>query len=151
MTAGADTNNSYRYSFINSLRGLASILVLYLHSAELLLQAGQVTNRFEIVLMTAMTKVVDVGKVGVIVFFAISGFVIPSALLKMRYSVAEFAINRFAQLYPAYWLSIALALYVLYYLERPTYISSRNRDGISRCFSRSLVSRISWICTGRSR
>jgi peptidoglycan/LPS O-acetylase OafA/YrhL len=109
-------NRSSRYDFIDSLRGMAAISVLYLHSADLLMRGGYATNRFEISIMSAMVRFVDVGKVGVIVFFAISGFVIPGALLKSGYSSTRFIINRICRLYPAYWLSILLALYVFYYL-----------------------------------
>jgi peptidoglycan/LPS O-acetylase OafA/YrhL len=114
--AVSGTKRSVRYDFIDSLRGLASLSVLYLHSANLLLQGNIVTNGFELFVMTIMTKFIDIGKVGVVVFFAISGFVIPSALLTKNYTVIEFGINRFFRLYPAYWLSIVLAVYVLYYL-----------------------------------
>jgi peptidoglycan/LPS O-acetylase OafA/YrhL len=51
------------------------------------------------------------GQVGVIVFFAISGFVIPNSFKKTSSSpVLNFSISRFFRLYPAYWLSIGLAL-----------------------------------------
>lgn len=107
-----------RYAFLDSLRGLAAISVLYLHTADQLLQNNLVSpGGVEYFIMTTMTSVIDLGKVGVIIFFAVSGFIIPFALTKKNGSVTEFAVNRFFRLYPAYWLSIVLAVFVLYYLN----------------------------------
>jgi peptidoglycan/LPS O-acetylase OafA/YrhL len=53
----------------------------------------------------------DFGKIGVAVFFLISGFVIPASLAKADpHLLRHFAISRCFRLYPAYWLSILLAL-----------------------------------------
>ena len=106
-----------RYDYIDALRGLAALAVLYLHAADLLLRDHLVSNNFEIVIFRALTQFFDVGKIGVIVFFAISGFVIPLSLVRRERSVLKFAIGRFFRLYPAYWLSIGMALYFLYYLH----------------------------------
>jgi len=46
----------------------------------------------------------DFGKIGVVVFFLISGYVIPYSLYKA--SNKKFLISRFFRLYPAYWISI---------------------------------------------
>jgi peptidoglycan/LPS O-acetylase OafA/YrhL len=48
------------------------------------------------------------GVLGVELFFVISGFVILMTLERVG-SLAEFAIGRAARLYPAYWLSVAVA------------------------------------------
>ena len=59
----------------------------------------------------ALTEVIDIGKFGVIVFFAISGYVIPSSLMKRTdHAVPRFVIARFFRLYPAYWLSLPAGL-----------------------------------------
>lgn len=49
---------------------------------------------------------VGFGRMGVVAFFCISGFVIPFSF-KGRTPVRNFVISRFFRLYPAYWLSLA--------------------------------------------
>jgi peptidoglycan/LPS O-acetylase OafA/YrhL len=106
-----------RYDFIDALRGMAALAVLYLHMADILLRYGHVSNFLEIIIFKTTTQFFDLGKIGVIVFFAISGFVIPLSLRKRENTVSKFLISRFFRLYPAYWLSIGLALYFLFYLQ----------------------------------
>lgn len=53
---------------------------------------------------------VNLGQVGVVIFFVISGMVIPYSLKQGRHALAVFAVSRFFRLYPAYWFSIALAV-----------------------------------------
>jgi peptidoglycan/LPS O-acetylase OafA/YrhL len=55
----------------------------------------------------------NLGRFGVIIFFLISGFLIPSSIVNQSRPLIGFAIGRFARLYPLYWLSIALALVTL--------------------------------------
>ena len=106
-----------RYDFIDALRGLAALAVLYLHAAYVILEKHIVDNNFEAIIFRSLTHFLDIGQVGVIVFFAISGFVIPPSLIGRNHSVLKFSISRFFQLYPAYWVSIGMALYFLYYLH----------------------------------
>lgn len=57
----------------------------------------------------------DFGRAGVVLFFAISGFVIPNSL-RSRRDLVNFPIRRFFRLYPVYWLSIPVSLYTGWYL-----------------------------------
>lgn len=52
----------------------------------------------------------DVGEVSVALFFLISGFVIPMSLRKL--TTPQFAFARFLRIYPSYFASIALLLFV---------------------------------------
>jgi peptidoglycan/LPS O-acetylase OafA/YrhL len=62
----------------------------------------------------AFTEVIDIGKAAVIVFFAISGYVIPFSLMKRTdHAVPRFVVSRFFRLYPAYWLSLSAGLVIL--------------------------------------
>jgi peptidoglycan/LPS O-acetylase OafA/YrhL len=55
--------------------------------------------------------VFDAGKFGVVLFFCISGYVIPPTLNSNRPNdTRRFVVGRFFRLYPLYWLSIPLAL-----------------------------------------
>lgn len=57
----------------------------------------------------------DFGRIGVVAFFCISGFVIPSSLRGGRLrAIGGFAINRFFRLYPIYWITIAIGAYSLW-------------------------------------
>jgi len=51
------------------------------------------------------------GRLGVLMFFAISGFVIPSSLRGMRWEGFKiFAIRRFWRLYPPFWVVLTLSI-----------------------------------------
>lgn len=103
---------SSRWSHIDSIRGLAALAVIYFHVAEVAYQNG-FSLSWESLIFKVFTEYADLGKIAVVVFFAISGFVIPFSLLKPQATpLRNFAISRFFRLYPAYWLSLFLALLV---------------------------------------
>ncbi len=52
----------------------------------------------------------NLGQVGVVIFFLLSGMVIPYSLKEGRRALAAFAVSRFFRLYPAYWFSLLLAV-----------------------------------------
>lgn len=55
----------------------------------------------------------DLGRIGVVVFFAISGFIIPTSLNhRSLHPVRKFLISRLFRLYPLYWISIILGIAV---------------------------------------
>jgi len=60
--------------------------------------------------------IADIGKVGVIIFFAVSGFVIPCSLLRSgTNNLSRFVISRFFRLYPLYWATIFIAVVIYGY------------------------------------
>lgn len=104
-----ENQSSGRYAFIDSLRGIAALMVIYLHMAGHLRVHELIGNGIEDWLLWFFKYVIDLGKVGVVVFFAVSGFVIPFTLTKgNKAPLRRFLISRFFRLYPAYWLSVAL-------------------------------------------
>ena len=59
----------------------------------------------------------DFGRMGVVLFFAISGFVIPSSLRGDIYQASKgFIVKRFFRLYPLYWASIPFGLLTWWYI-----------------------------------
>ena len=101
--ATKNLTNETRYDHIDALRAIAALIVVWWHTEGVMFPGvfsivGFATNRF-----------LDPGRVGVVLFFAISGFVIPSTLNGSRVEGARrFLIRRICRLYPAYWFSIPI-------------------------------------------
>lgn len=104
----ATRRRSERLDYIDTLRGIAALLVIWLHASEAFVQS---TSMGAWVYDSAWA--INSGRVGVVLFFAISGFVIPSSLGleggSRGRALRAFAIHRFFRLFPAYWLSVLLA------------------------------------------
>ena len=82
-----------RYEFLDALRGVAALLVALQHGAEALLPR-----------LAARTPL-NLGETGVVLFFLLSGVVIPPSLARHR-SLGRFWLKRVFRLYPAYWASL---------------------------------------------
>ena len=102
-----------RFENIDGLRAIAACLVIVLHVGEVFSQLGnQASSLFHTIPAT-----LDFGRMGVLVFFLISGFLIPSSLKGERLEgLRKFAIRRFFRLYPLYWVSIPLSLFSMWWL-----------------------------------
>ncbi len=104
-----------RLDYLDSIRALAALGVVYLHSS---LALSSLAHGPEARVIYFLTHFVDTGKIGVIAFFLVSGFVIPMSLKAgppESHPVRDFLIGRFFRLYPAYWLSIVLAFLLLFH------------------------------------
>ncbi len=108
-----------RFAYIDAQRGIAALLVIWLHASEVFMQLPRTPSGGW---LFDFAWAVDTGHIGVVLFFAISGFVIPSSLSAQsgettRNALKVFFIRRFFRLYPAYWVSVLasglLALYML--------------------------------------
>jgi len=107
--------NVGRFAYIDSLRAIAAILVLWTHVSESFLSVGPSTQQSRWVYEWAHG--IDVGRIGVVAFFAISGFVVPFSIrIGHPYAVREFLLKRFLRLYPAYWLSMLLGLVAIFWI-----------------------------------
>ncbi len=96
-----------RLGHIDALRGFAALLVVWQHTAEIFVRLPGVAERGT--LLADVSSSVDFGRIGIICFFLISGFVIPFSLKPdSTQPVRNFAIRRFCRLFPVYWLSVAL-------------------------------------------
>jgi peptidoglycan/LPS O-acetylase OafA/YrhL len=92
-----------RIEFLDGLRGVAASLVLIGHVAE------QICATVSAPVIDRALDYAGLGRIGVVAFFCISGFVIPFSFRSPN-AVRNFAISRFFRLYPAYWLSLAAIL-----------------------------------------
>ena len=95
-----------RLLHLDALRGVAALLVVFQHLYVPLLST------------TFFHNVIDLGKLGVLWFFLISGMVIPFTLHR-KTTTKRFLISRFFRLYPAYWLSLITYIALLYILNLP--------------------------------
>ncbi len=102
--------HNHRFESLDALRAVACFLVIWQHVTESFLKlshggewTSQVSNYF------------DFGRIGVVAFFCISGFVIPATLEGNRLpALRAFAINRFFRLYPIYWIALGIGIYSLW-------------------------------------
>ncbi len=104
-----------RLDYLDSIRALAAIGVVYLHGA---LEFRPIAHGWDAKLITFFTEVIDPGKIGVLVFFMVSGFIIPSSFRFNRpkgISVRDFLLGRLFRLYPAYWLSMIAAFFLIFH------------------------------------
>jgi len=120
------TNN--RFEPIDALRGIAALLVIWQHSSETFIRKIGVAQHGTF--LADIAKDYDFGRIGIICFFLISGFVIPSSLKdKDGSGVEHFVIRRFFRLYPAYWASIVLVVLVALFFNTPL----NNANIIANC------------------
>lgn len=100
-----------RLQHLDGLRGLAAIIVLCQHALEFQATIAP-PDAWPAAWLAWTFEYLDFGKLGVITFFAISGFIIP---LSFRGASPRFGfvVSRFFRLYPAYWLSLACAVLIL--------------------------------------
>lgn len=93
-----------RISFIDSARGVAAFLVLFQHSYERFFPSiGEFIG----------SQFVNFGQVGVVIFFLVSGFIIPFSLERSR-SYQQFFVNRAFRIYPLYFFVILLQLVLIF-------------------------------------
>nr|WP_321238889.1 acyltransferase [uncultured Tolumonas sp.] len=102
-----------RLGFIDALRGLAVIGVLIQHLAIHYYRDPSISLLQHDVIKMIFVDFIDLGRFGVVLFFMISGFVIPYSFSGTS-PVARFAVSRFFRLYPAFWFGLAVAILVDY-------------------------------------
>lgn len=96
---GAPAATASRMGWLDALRGLAALVVVFEHSLDVLLPEVR----------RNVSPWFDFGRYGVFLFFLISGYVVPFSLVR-RGSVRAFWVGRLFRLYPAWFVSVGLML-----------------------------------------
>lgn len=96
----------HRIASIDALRGLAALCVLVQHSVQPIVAHPATAPHVSAWLADITVDRFDLGRYGVILFFLISGYVVPFSL-RGEHALRRFAVTRGARLYPAFWLSVA--------------------------------------------
>src|SRR3954453_20568056 len=91
---------SPRLGWLDGLRGWAALVVVCFHLSPSVLGPSA---------HLAIFRHIDLGKYGVLLFFLVSGYVIPMSL-ERHGSLRRFWIGRLCRIYPAYLLAVALVL-----------------------------------------
>ncbi|HKE48988.1 MAG TPA: acyltransferase family protein, partial [Rhodanobacteraceae bacterium] len=93
--ARSATNAGARLRYIDALRGIAALLVLWLHVANYYRTLSPETAA-HVRWLNDFVSTIDIGRIGVVVFFLISGFVVPFSIrADSAAPVQGFAIRRF--------------------------------------------------------
>lgn len=109
-----------RYENIDALRAIAALLVVIQHFFGDIVREVQNIQTPLIELIQYSLNTIDLGRFGVILFFLISGFVVPFSIRGTR-PLRRFAISRIFRLYPALWLAvIALSVFFTYQGSAPS-------------------------------
>jgi peptidoglycan/LPS O-acetylase OafA/YrhL len=100
-----------RYAHIDSLRAVAALLVVWTHAAEMFAPLAGGSWLLDVALRY------NFGRIGVVAFFGVSGFLIPTSLKADGPRPGRtFLIRRFFRLFPAFWLSIPLGVLAIWAL-----------------------------------
>lgn len=116
-----------RIDVIDQLRGIAAVSVVIAHLA------GQAFFTYDGVTSSALLDIllknvfigeyINFGRFGVVLFFIISGYVIPFSFPKEN-PVKGFIISRIFRLYPLFWASLTAVLIIRYYAGNPVQIQN---------------------------
>ncbi|AXH43540.1 O-acetyltransferase [Erwinia phage vB_EhrS_59] len=138
-----------RYGYIDSLRAIAALLVVWLHTAEVFLAPSG--GRIGSSPLFDLAYYLDFGRVGVVIFFIVSGFVIPSSLKgEVPSGLRNFVVKRFFRLYPLYWASIPFGILALWTIwNKPVSLGLvlSNLTMIQSLFDQELIIGLYWTLT----
>ena len=106
VAASDAAGSGARLGWLDALRGLAALAVVFDHASYHVLQHVR----------AVIYHYFDAGNYGVFVFFIISGYIVPASL-ERKGSVRTFWVSRVFRLYPLYLLAvgIAVALYLMHF------------------------------------
>jgi peptidoglycan/LPS O-acetylase OafA/YrhL len=125
ISAGvADTSvRRGRLEFLDVLRGVAALMVVFQHGAEIVSRSY----------LRWSVAVFRPGEFGVVLFFIVSGFIIPASMERYQ-SLRKFWIGRVFRLFPLYWVVVVTAVAIHALLNRypltPAYLAAPRRNGL---------------------
>src|SRR5262245_18274368 len=102
-----------RLLFLDALRGIAAMAVFISHAAE----------RVSPILRDIVHTRFDLGHFGVTLFFLCSGFIIPFSLERQN-SLPRFWISRTFRLFPLYWFTIGISVFLAYAMSERRSLSA---------------------------
>lgn len=109
-----DAKAAPRFANIDALRAIAALMVLWSHAAENFVLPGASAGG---AWLNDIADRLDFGRAGVVIFFCVSGYVIPATLTGTGWQPARrFLIGRLFRLFPLFWLSIPVSLLFGYHL-----------------------------------
>jgi peptidoglycan/LPS O-acetylase OafA/YrhL len=136
---------SSRLAHIDSLRAVAALMVACAHAWEGFLPYARPTTGAN---TQTWPRYFEFGITGVVLFFAISGFVIYGTLRGPRTDAGRrFIITRFFRLFPAYWVSMVAGLVFIWWWQSwpiTAPMASANATMLPSIFSQPYVMGLYW-------
>jgi peptidoglycan/LPS O-acetylase OafA/YrhL len=141
-------NEKIRFEYLDVLRGCAALAVLTQHILGYVYHTYSAAHPLHLYIKFLIAESIDWGLFGVILFFLISGFIIPNSL-KQGTSLGKFFISRVFRIYPAYWATLVLLVISVSYLGSPgggySYIQFlANLTMVPKIFGVSEMSGVFW-------
>ncbi|NTF33674.1 acyltransferase family protein [Rhizobium skierniewicense] len=102
---GRQRKTSRRYENIDALRAIAALSVVIQHFFGDSLREATHHDGIAFRIAAASIAHFDAGRFGVVLFFLISGFVVPFSI-RGTHPLHRFAVSRFFRLFPAMWLAL---------------------------------------------
>jgi peptidoglycan/LPS O-acetylase OafA/YrhL len=143
-----ETKNKNRFAYLDVLRGGAALAVCIQHMFGYIYSTADKLHPLYSMTRFIVVDSVNWGLFGVILFFLVSGFIIPNSLKKGT-QLRHFFISRVFRLYPAYWLVLVLIFSTASYLghTQPHYSYGQlmaNVTMMPKLFGASEMSGIFW-------
>ena len=135
-----------RLRHVDSLRAVAAGLVMWSHLDQTLAALTAGGPRW-LGFLHRLPHTMDLGLLGVMIFFAVSGFVICRSFGGPRQGGARcFVLKRFCRLYPAYWVSMLGGLWVWWLTGRtPTWgVVAANATMVPSLFGQPYLLGVYW-------
>lgn len=112
-TPSISADTALTYPALHSLRGVAALWVLLFHLQAAVFPEVKpaLIGMLGVIAGTFFTTLIDFGWVGVLLFFALSGFLLGNQWIQRpQQSLSNYYLRRAARIYPAVWLQLILLM-----------------------------------------